>query len=104
MADVIRWLNDGAEAEQEVTGRLTEAGSEEALSAWNANWNREERQRSSIYTTAETIIAAFADPRVLDASSRADYTPAELLDGRPTPSTSALRPMSRSACGRCSRR
>lgn len=29
-----------------------------------------------------TIIGAFADPRVLDASSRADYTPAELLDGR----------------------
>ena len=82
MADVIRWLNDGAEAEQEVTGRLAEAGSDDALSAWNANWNREERQRSSIYTTAETIIAAFADPRVLDASSRADYTPAELLDGR----------------------
>lgn len=83
MADVIRWLNDGAEAEQEVTERLTGAAdSEDALSAWRANWNREERQRSSIYTTAETIMGAFADPRVLDASSRADYTPAELLDGR----------------------
>jgi type IV secretion system protein VirD4 len=82
MADVIRWLNDGAEAEPEVTKRLSEAGSADALSAWNANWNREERQRSSIYTTAETIVGAFADPRVLDASSRADYTPAELLDGR----------------------
>jgi type IV secretion system protein VirD4 len=82
MADVIRWLNDGAEAEQEVTGRLVETGSDDALSAWNANWNREERQRSSIYTTAETIIGAFADPRVLNASSGADYTPAELLDGR----------------------
>jgi type IV secretion system protein VirD4 len=82
MADVVRWLNDGAEAEQEVTGRLAEAGLDDALSAWNANWNREERQRSSIYTTAETIIGAFADPRVLDASSGSDYTPAELLDGR----------------------
>ncbi len=81
MADVIRWLNDGAEAEQEVTARLIETGSADALSAWNANWNREERQRSSIYTTAETILAAFADPRVLDASSEAGYTPAELLDG-----------------------
>ena len=70
------------EAEQEVTGRLAEARSDDALSAWNANWNREERQRSSIYTTAETIIGAFTDPRVLDASSGADYTPAELLDGR----------------------
>lgn len=81
MADVIRWLNDGAEAELEVTELLTEAQCEDALSAWRANWNREERQRSSIYTTAETIIGAFADPRVLDASSRPDYTPADLLDG-----------------------
>jgi type IV secretion system protein VirD4 len=83
MADVIRWLNDGAEAEPEVTERLTAAAdSKDALSAWNANWNREERQRSSIYTTAETILGAFADPRVLDATSVADYTPAALLDGR----------------------
>jgi len=82
MADVIRWLNDGPEAEQEVTERLVVSQSPDALSAWNANWNREERQRSSIYTTAETIIGAFADPRVLDASSQPEYTPAELLDGR----------------------
>lgn len=83
MADVIRWLNDGAEAEPEVTERLSAApDSKDALSAWNANWNREERQRSSIYTTAETILGAFADPRVLDATSAADYTPAALLDGR----------------------
>jgi type IV secretion system protein VirD4 len=81
MADVIRWLNDGAEAEEDVTERLVEAQEPDALSAWRANWNREERQRSSIYTTAETIIGAFADPRVLDASSAPEYTPAELLDG-----------------------
>lgn len=81
MADVIRWLNDGPDGEEEVTARLAEAGSADALSAWSANWNREERQRSSIYTTAEMIVGAFADPRVLDASSRAEYTPAELLDG-----------------------
>jgi type IV secretion system protein VirD4 len=81
MADVIRWLNDGPAAEPEVRELLTETGCEEALSAWRANWNREERQRSSIYTTAETILRAFADPRVLEATSRADYTPADLLDG-----------------------
>jgi type IV secretion system protein VirD4 len=82
MGDVIRWLNEGAETEAEVTERLAQAGSVDAMSAWNANWNREERQRSSIYTTAETIMSAFSDPRVLEVSSRADYTPAELLDGR----------------------
>jgi type IV secretion system protein VirD4 len=82
MADVIRWLNEGEEAEEEVSEKLTIAQAKDALGAWRANWNREERQRSSIYTTAETIIGAFADPRVLDASSKAEYTPAELLDGR----------------------
>jgi type IV secretion system protein VirD4 len=81
MADVVRWLNQGPQGEEEVTRALREAGDEDALSAWQATWNREERQRSSIYTTAETITAAFADPRVLDATSHADYTPADLLDG-----------------------
>jgi type IV secretion system protein VirD4 len=81
MADVIGWLNDGAQAEEEVSERLGTAGSPAALSAWRANWNREARQRSSIYTTAETIMGAFADPRVLKASSGAEYTPAALLDG-----------------------
>lgn len=81
MADVIRWLDGGADAEPDVTKRLRETGSEDALSAWKANWNREERQRSSIYTTAETILTAFADPRVLAASAKAEYTPARLLDG-----------------------
>ncbi|HYQ78796.1 MAG TPA: type IV secretory system conjugative DNA transfer family protein [Solirubrobacterales bacterium] len=83
MADVIRWLDGAATAEPEVTEILKESESAEALSAWRANWHREERQRSSIYTTAETIVMAFADPRVLEASSRADYTPADLLDGKP---------------------
>lgn len=81
MGDVIRWLNDGPAAEPAVRERLLATGSEDAVSAWRANWNREERQRSSIYTTAETILRAFADPRVLEATSRADYTPADLLDG-----------------------
>ncbi|HEV2791707.1 MAG TPA: type IV secretory system conjugative DNA transfer family protein [Solirubrobacterales bacterium] len=81
MADVIRWLNDGAEAEPEVRDLLVATGSVDAVSAWRANWNRDERQRSSIYTTAETALRAFADPRVLEATSRADYTPADLLDG-----------------------
>lgn len=81
MGDVIRWLNDGPAAEPEVREHLIAAGCEDAVSAWRANWNREERQRSSIYTTAETILRAFADPRVLDATQRAEYTPTDLLDG-----------------------
>lgn len=81
MTDVIRWLNSGAEGEPEVRAILKETKNEDALSAWQANWNRDERQRSSIYTTAETILRAFSDPRVLEASSHAQYTPSALLDG-----------------------
>jgi type IV secretion system protein VirD4 len=82
MADVICWLNEGFDADQEVRELLAEAPEpRDALSAWQANWNRDERQRSSIYTTAETILAAFADPRVLETSARAEYTPEALLDG-----------------------
>ncbi|HET7417273.1 MAG TPA: type IV secretory system conjugative DNA transfer family protein [Solirubrobacterales bacterium] len=82
MADVIRWLNAGAEAEPKVREILAATGNEDALGAWRANWNRDERQRSSIYTTAETILRAFSDPRVLKASTSAEYTPDRLLDGR----------------------
>ncbi len=81
MADVIRWLNEGNSAKEEVRECLREAGDAEALGAFRASLARDKRQRSSIYTTAETIVAAYADPRVLDAASDADYTPAKLLDG-----------------------
>ena len=81
MEGVIRWLNEGAEAEEEVSECLKETGSKDARSAWRANWNREERQRSSIYTTAETILGAYADPHVMRATSASEYTPADLLDG-----------------------
>jgi type IV secretion system protein VirD4 len=81
MADVIRWLNSGAEAEPEVREILKATKNKDALGAWQANWNRDERQRSSIYTTAETILRAYSDPGVLKASTCAEYTPAALLDG-----------------------
>ncbi|MFP5388377.1 MAG: type IV secretory system conjugative DNA transfer family protein [Thermoleophilia bacterium] len=83
MGDVIRWLNEESAAQEEVASILAQApDSPAALSAWQANWNREERTRSSIYTTAETILTAFADPRVLKVSDRAGYKPAALLNGK----------------------
>lgn len=82
MESVVRWLDQGPEAsDAEVSGLLAEAGGEEAERAWIANQNREERQRSSVFTTAEIILAAFADPRVIEESAGADYTPARLLNG-----------------------
>ena len=59
MADVIRWVDTHEEAE--VLDLLEAAGVPEAVhAAWSA-FGKEERQRSSIYTTAETVLEPFAD-------------------------------------------
>jgi type IV secretion system protein VirD4 len=82
MADVVRWLDEGPEANAAEVGKaLKKAGEPAAERAWQATQNREEKQRSSVYTTAETILAAFADPRVQQETEGADYTPARLLNG-----------------------
>ena len=78
----MRWLDEGPEASEAKIEALLEAtGEAAARRAYQATQNREERQRSSVYTTAEMILAAFADPRVIEESSGADYTPEKLLDG-----------------------
>jgi type IV secretion system protein VirD4 len=85
MAQVVAWLDEGPEkCEAAVTPILEEAKQEEAKRAFLATQNREERQRSSVYTTAETILAAFADPRVAEETARSDYTPERLLAGSNT--------------------
>jgi type IV secretion system protein VirD4 len=82
MATVVAWLDEGPEAcEAAVAPILAEAGEEEAGRAFTATQNREERQRSSVYTTAETMLAGFADPRVAAETAGADYTPEALLSG-----------------------
>jgi type IV secretion system protein VirD4 len=58
MADVIRWVDTQEVAE--VGDILEEAAVAEALHAVRATWCRDERTRSSIYTTAESILAPFA--------------------------------------------
>jgi type IV secretion system protein VirD4 len=83
MATVVRWLDEGPAAnEKEVLNLLEETGVPEARRAFLATQNREEKQRSSVYTTAETMVKVFADPYVAEETARADYTPADLLDGR----------------------
>jgi type IV secretion system protein VirD4 len=82
MEAVVRWLDEGPEAnDARIEGLLTETGEPGAKRAWQATQNREERQRSSVYTTAEMIVAAFADPQVIEETAGSDYSPAELLDG-----------------------
>jgi len=76
MADVLRWV-DTQEA-SEVSLILEQAGVAEALDAARASWCRDERTRSSVYTTAETILAPFADA---DHSPSDTFEPSDLLGG-----------------------
>lgn len=82
MADVVRWTD--TQEVDEVRDALHQAGVDEATQAAQATWGRDERQRSSIYTTAETVLAAYADPRVLAAAYEPDLRPERLLDGSRT--------------------
>lgn len=60
MADVVRWVD--TQEVGEVLALLQTAGVPQALDAAQATWQREERQRSSVYTTAETVLEPFAEP------------------------------------------
>ena len=80
MADVVRWLDE--EEASEVLLALELAGVPEALRAARASLGREERQRSSVYATAETVVAAFADPAVAASAERCDVDPAALVASR----------------------
>jgi type IV secretion system protein VirD4 len=79
MADVITWLD--TQAEQTVMEILEATDYAPAINAMQASVMRDERQRSSIYTTAETVLEAYAEPAILEASARPDIAPARLLDG-----------------------
>jgi type IV secretion system protein VirD4 len=79
MAHVIAWID--TQEESAVLRALQGTHCEEALNAMQASWTRDDRQRSSIYTTAETIVEAYADPGVLAHSEMSEISPTRLLDG-----------------------
>lgn len=84
MADVVRWLDEGPTLNrEEIEKTLGKVDSLAAMQAWKASRHREKKQLSSIYTTAETILSVFADPRVQEETAEAAYTPARLLNGKP---------------------
>ncbi len=58
MADVLHWVETGEEAE--VLDLLGRGGVPEALDAARSAFGKEERQRSSIATTVETLLEPFA--------------------------------------------
>jgi type IV secretion system protein VirD4 len=79
IADVIRWLDK--QEEEQVKWGLELAGDPVAESAFLASTMREERMRSNIYATADTALAAFADPGVLASAMTSDLRAERLLDG-----------------------
>ena len=76
MADVVRWV-DTQETGQ-VAAILERAASPEPLQAAQATWYRDERTRSSVYTTAETVLAPFAHEAATPAPGP-PFEPEDLL-------------------------
>jgi type IV secretion system protein VirD4 len=81
IADVLRWLEEGEEADREIRPLLAEAGEPAAVRAWEVIWRREERQRSSIQTTAEVALQVYGDSAIAEETGAADFDPAQLVDG-----------------------
>lgn len=59
MADVVRWVD--TQEVTEVAALLESAGVPAAIDAARASWLRDDRQRSGVYTTAETVLEPFAE-------------------------------------------
>ena len=79
MSEVVRWVD--TRNVDEVQAGLVRAGEPAADDAFQASIERDDRTRSSIYTTAETVLAAFADPGVLMSALTPDLRAERLLDG-----------------------
>jgi type IV secretion system protein VirD4 len=85
MHDVVRWVD--TQETEEVFEILHASGVPEALQAARATWLRDERQRSAVYTTAETVLEPFAEPEMIEGHG-------SLLDTPPygTPVATGARP------------
>ena len=79
MADVVRWVD--TQEQDEPRSALERSACVEAFNAAQASWNRDPRQRSSVYTTAETVLAAYADPSVAASARSSEIDADRLFDG-----------------------
>ena len=83
MADVVRWVD--TQEIGELADVLERVGAPEALDAARATWCRDDRTRSSVYTTAETVLAPFAHsaaaPSTPTRMTPARFVPSDLLAG-----------------------
>jgi type IV secretion system protein VirD4 len=75
----VRWTNLQESGQPEhILGQTAELDAGVALFA---SLGRDERIRSSIYTTLETVLAPYEDPLVAQSAERPDIDPALLLEG-----------------------
>ena len=79
ISDVVRWVDVQDTGDVALLLKLT--GNEAALAAATASWKRDARTKSSVYTTAETVLAAYADPQVAASAETCDIDTDRLLDG-----------------------
>ena len=73
MSDVVRWVDD--QDLGQALDLLQLAGAEGAVQALHATIGRDERQRSAVFTTTETVIEAFAEPGVAECESPGSAVP-----------------------------
>ena len=82
MAEVVRWTNTSNFSEPGQLLRL--AGEHEAAVALLACESRDDRIRSSVATTLETVLAPFEDPTVAGWTSSSDFALEDLLESSGT--------------------
>ena len=79
IATVVAWLN--TQEEGHVQALLGASRVVEARNAFAASMKRADNQKSSIYTTAETVLAAYEDPTVAASAATSEIDPDRLLVG-----------------------
>ncbi|MEO2104755.1 MAG: type IV secretory system conjugative DNA transfer family protein, partial [Actinomycetota bacterium] len=79
IATVVAWLN--TQEEGHVQALLGASRVVEARNAFAASMKRADNQKSSIYTTAETVLAAYEDPTVAASAATSEIDPDRLLGG-----------------------
>lgn len=84
MSDVLRWLDDQSAPEPLLA--LQMGNEREAARVAQSFLALEERQRSSVYSTAQTVLAAYGDPEVAASERLANaISPGWLLEHRAGP-------------------
>lgn len=99
ISTLVQWID--AQNETDVTAALLDDPDDMPLSTAEGIWKLGPDQRSSVFTTARTVVAAYRNAKVLDTARRPEISPEEILDGgnntlylcAPTHEQQVLRPL-----------